>query len=90
MKTNLKVLMFALLIGANFSANAYWGQTYVDYGVTKTKEGFTFVTTGKNWKDHYCYFTAGVLAIAGVAAGVAYLVHKKIEQKRAAKLAIAE
>ncbi len=83
MKTNLKVLMLAMLIGcANFSVNAYWGRSWVDYGVGKIGSGYTFVRTGQNWQDHPYYFTAGVAASAAVTAGVAYLIFQKIKSNR--------
>lgn len=84
--------MFGLLVGyASFSANAKWGSEYLLQGWNKAKEAGSFVITPQKWNDNKLYFTLGTLATAGITAGAAYLIYKKIEQKKAkAKLAIAE
>lgn len=95
MKTNLKVLMFSLLMGVGFSANAYWGESAVgtvkNFTWGNAKKGYTYVRDGQNWKDNPYYFAAGTTAAVAVTAGIVYLAYKKITAKKAkARLTIDE
>lgn len=84
MKTNLKVLMFGLLVGcASFSANSYYGETYVNSAATKFKDGCKFMITKQNWSDYKYFMIPGTVATVGVTAAVAYLICKKIKCNRA-------
>lgn len=86
MKTNLKVLMLGLLVTASFSANAYWGESWVRFakdntwGHAKSFCGYYF--NKESWSNSPYYLTAGTAVTAAAVGCAAFLAYKKIQAKR--------